>query len=251
MNTKIEIDPTKLPNHVAIICDGNRRWARQNGLADLQGHKKGFESVFQLGKDIRKLGIKHLTYWMFSTENWNRSKVEIDYLMHLAVARINKVGQELIKDKVRFIHIGRKDRLPEKLIKKFQELENKTKSFTDYYLYVAMDHGGRDELLRGIQKIIEDKLDPQLITENIISSYLDTKEMPEVDLLIRTSGEHRTSGFLTWKSTYAELAFPKIHLPDFHIKEFLEILSDYQNRDRRFGGDTKKENQDYKLVSKV
>lgn len=246
-----ELDLTKLPTHIALICDANRRWARSHGLPDLEGHRRGFDTVVKMAKEARKLGIKYFTFWFFSTENWDRTKIEVDYLMNLAIRNIRKVGNDLIKEGVRFRHVGRKDRIPKKLKEEFEALEEKTKHFNDKVITICFDHGGMDELVRGIQKIIDAGVKAKDITKELVGSFLDTHDLPPVDLMIRTGGELRTSGFLTWISPYAELAFPLTYLPDFDIEELKKVLIDFQTRDRRFGKDSKKEDSKFKLVSKV
>lgn len=246
-----ELDLNKLPTHIALICDANRRWARSHGLPDLEGHRKGFDTVVKMAKEARKLGIKYFTFWFFSTENWGRTPIEVNYLMNLAINNIRKVGRDLIEEGVKFRHVGRRDRIPKKLKEAFEELEEKTKHFNDKHITICFDHGGEDELLRGIQKIVEAGIKAKDITKELVGSMLDTHDLPQVDLLIRTGGELRTSGFLTWISPYAELAFPSTYLPDFDINELKKVIVDYQTRDRRFGKDSKVEDSKFKLVSKT
>lgn len=246
-----ELDLNKLPNHIALICDANRRWARKHGLPDLEGHRKGFDTVIKMAKDARKLGIKYFTFWFFSTENWGRTPIEVNYLMNLAINNIKKTGQDLIDEGVKFRHIGRRDRIPKKLREAFEDLEEKTNHFSDKHITICFDHGGKDELVRGIQKIIDVGVKAKDVTEDLISSFLDTSGLPQVDLLIRTGGELRTSGFLTWITPYSELAFPETYLPDFDIEELKKVIIDFQGRDRRFGKDSKKEDEKFKLISKI
>lgn len=245
------LDREKMPKHVAIVPDGNRRAARTMGLPDLMGHKKGADSVINLVRAAKKLGIKYVTLWGFSTENWGRSAQEVDYLMNLFVKKIEEIGKEFLAEGVRFRHLGRKEELPKKLIQKITELEAKTAHFTEQGVNVAINYGGKDEILRAIKKMIKDKVDPEKINEAMMDSYLDTAGLPEVDMVIRTGGEHRTSGYLPWQTTYAEFFFPKTFLPNFGLSDLKKILFDYQNRDRRFGKDSKKEDAQYKMVSKT
>ncbi len=249
-NTSQNINPDRLPVHIAIIADGNRRWARSKGLMDFEGHKHGFETMQQLSKDARKLGIKYVTFWFFSTENWKRAKDEVDYLMNLALVRVDKMSKDLIEEGVRFTHLGRKDRIPKKLAKKFSELEEKTKHFVGYYLNIAFDYGGRDELVTAIKEIIKSGVKAEDVTEELIPQYLYTgKYIPDPDLIIRTSGEQRLSGYLTWQGIYSELYFPLVHCPDFNIDELRKAIAWYQERDRKYGGNSVVEDSKFKKVS--
>lgn len=226
--------------HVAIIPDGNRRWARERGLPTIEGHRRGFARARELTKKSRELGIKILSLWAFSTENWKRSKDEVGYLMRIYEKWIDDYLTEAIEDEVRLKHIGRTDRIPPRLLAKIRSAEEKTKDFTKNILVLALDYGGQDEIVRGIRKMFQDKMfqdkvDIQSIDEKYISSYLDTADIPNPDLIIRTSGEQRLSGFLLWASAYAELLFVKEHFPDFTCEKFAECIQSYQTRTRRFG----------------
>jgi len=222
-------------NHVAIIPDGNRRWANGKGLPTFEGHRRGFEILQKIAEFLRKIDVKVLTVWAFSTENWNRDKKEIDYLMNIFekwLAQNLKVAQ---KDQIRIIHLGRKDRIKDSLRKKLEEVEVKTEKFSKYYLGIALDYGGRDELLRAVRKVESQK--SKVKKEEDFEKFLDTKDFPypNPDLIIRTSGEQRSSGFMIWQSAYSEYIFPKVHLPDFTVDELKKCLEEYNNRQRRFG----------------
>jgi undecaprenyl diphosphate synthase len=223
------------PKHVAIIPDGNRRWAKENNFPPFEGHRKGFDTIKLIGKKARELGIKTLSIWAFSTENWQRSKQEIEYLMDIYEMWIDFHLTEAIKDNVRIIHIGRKDRLRDSLRKKLENAENKTKSFNKYYLCIGIDYGGKDEIIRGINLLINSK--KSKISEADFEKVLDTKDLPypNPDLIIRTSGEQRTSGFMIWQSAYSEYIFYNKYLPDFTPLDFEKCIEDYKNRSRRFG----------------
>ncbi len=225
------------PHHVAIIPDGNRRWAREKALPTFYGHKKGFDQSIELSKKARTLGVKVLTFWAFSTENWQRSKEEIAYLMQLYSQMIDKNLEIAEKEQVRIIHLGRKDRLPKELAKKIASAEKKTANFNRYYLAVALDYGGRDELLRVVLKIRQANLSNQTLTEENFNQLLDTKDLPypDPDLIIRTSGEVRTSGFMIWQSAYSEWIFYPKYFPDFTPQDLENCLVEYSNRQRRFG----------------
>jgi len=221
--------------HVAIIPDGNRRWARNRGLPTIEGHRRGFNRAKELTKKARELGIEILTLWAFSTENWKRSKDEVGYLMKIYERWIDDYLKEAIVDKVRLIHIGRKDRISKKLLEKIQNAEDQTKTFRNNTLVLALDYGGQDEILRGVQQLLKDNPKTENIDESLLSSYLDTKNIPNPDLIIRTSGEKRLSGFLLWGSAYAEFAFVDECFPDFTPELFEKCIDDYRKRLRRFG----------------
>ena len=215
-----------IPNHVAIIPDGNRRWAKEKGKNTYEGHKKGFEKLIKIAKKARVLGIKVFTVWAFSTENWKRSKEEVGYLMKLYEIMIDKYLADALKNKVRIIHLGRKDRINENLKNKILKVEEKTKIFDKNYLCIALDYGGRDEIGRAIK-----------INKNNFSQFLDTKDLPfpDPDLIIRTGGEQRLSGFMLWQSQYSELVFEKKYLPDYSDEDFEKTIEAYLLRKRRLG----------------
>lgn len=217
---------TNIPNHVAIIPDGNRRWAIEKEKNTYEGHKKGFEQLVKIARKARALGIKVFTVWAFSTENWKRSKEEIAYLMKLYEIMIDKYLKEALKDNVRIIHLGRKDRINKNLKNKIINAENKTKDFDKHYLCIALDYGGRDEVERAV-----------IIGKDNFSKFLDTKDLPspDPDLIIRTGGEQRLSGFMLWQSQYSELVFEKKYLPDYSDVNFENTIAGYSERQRRFG----------------
>lgn len=229
-----------IPTHVAIILDGNRRWAKEKRLPTFEGHRRGFEKTVEIGKKARELGIKILTFWGFSTENWDRSKEEVNYLMNLYETWIDRNLKVAIKEQICIIHLGRKDRFRESLRKKIIVAEEKTKKFSKYYLCIALDYGGRDEVLRVAQQIssfVKTTEDKQNLTEKIFESFLDTKNLPQqnVDLIIRTGGEQRMSGFMMWQGAYAEYIFVDKYLPNFTPDDFEKCINEYSKRQRRFG----------------
>lgn len=246
-------EDTKVPKHVAIIPDGNRRWARARNLPTFDGHKKGFEITPQLARASREFGIHTLTIWAFSTENWNRSQEEVVYLMKMYEWFIDQHLDECIKDEAKLVHLGRKDRIPAALRKKIEGAEEKTRNFTRNILNVALDYGGHDELLRAIEKLHADLAAGKIKIEDMgevigqyhgkypyyrFIDYLDTAGQPHpyVDLLIRTSGEQRVSGFLSWQLAYTEFYWEKDHFPDFTPEKLREAIIAFSNRQRRFGG---------------
>ncbi len=228
---------TNIPKHIAIIPDGNRRWARERGLPTFYGHQKGFNQSINLSKKARELGIKILTFWAFSTENWRRSEEEVNYLMQLYSQMIDKNLKVALDEKIRIIHIGRKDRIPDELRKKIIQAEDKTRDFNRYYLVIALDYGGKDEILRAVKKIQNSKFKSQNLKEEDFNQFLDTRDLPypNPDLVIRTSGEIRTSGFMLWQTAYSEWIFYPKYFPDFTPKDLEKCIAEYTKRQRRFG----------------
>jgi undecaprenyl diphosphate synthase len=227
------------PDHVAIIPDGNRRWAKSRGLGTIEGHYSGAQRFIELARYSRQKGIHTLTGWAFSTENWKRDLSEVHKLMELFIDILHKHELDAHQDQVRIRHLGRKDRIPDKLRSELERVEEQTAGYTKYDLNIALDYGGQNELLRAFQKAT--KQGHQISSEQDLYPYLDTgdQHFPNVDLLIRTSGEQRTSGLLPFQLTYAEFYFTPIHFPDFDTDQLDIALQSYSNRDRRMGGDTK------------
>lgn len=233
---------TSIPNHLAVILDGNRRWARSRGLAPSEGHKAGAAALRHIIRTSRELGIHTLTVWGLSTENWReRPKAEVVKIVQLIIASIEDIRKEALENELRFVHLGRKDRLPKHLLKIIAKTEEETRHFTKHTLNVALDYGGRDEILRAVKKIVEAGVKPEDITEETFALYLDTGDQiyPYPDLFVRTSGEQRTSGFMPWQLDYAEYYWETGHLPDMTPEKLLEIIVDYSRRRRRFGGNDK------------
>jgi len=230
-----KINMKNIPNHIGIIIDGNRRWAKKKNLPSLVGHKKGIDNVKTIILYAQKLDIKIITVYGFSTENWNRSKHEIDYLMKLFEKFIDKNIQKFHKTGIQLRHLGNLKKLPLSLQKKIHQAIQLTKNNKKMIFQIALNYGGRDEIKRLIQKIIREGIKSEDINEEYISKNLDTKGLPDPDLIIRTSGEQRLSGFLLWQVSYSELYFPKIYWPDFDKNELNKAISEYQLRKRRFG----------------
>lgn len=232
---------TVVPKHIALILDGNRRWARARGLSTFEGHYAGFNACKKLAKAVRELGVHTFTVWGFSTENWDRSPDEVAYLMQLLRKFVGDVLKDANKEGVRFYHLGRKDRLPKELVQLLLKAEEKTKHNKKFILNAALDYGGRDELIRAFKQIVADKVPERKINEKLIGSYLDTKSQPHPnpDLFIRTSGEQRTSGLLPWQMVYSEYYWEDSCLPDFTPEKLKETILDFSRRRRRFGGNDK------------
>lgn len=230
-----------IPNHIAIIPDGNRRWAKERNLPSFDGHRRGFDVGIKIGRKIRSMGVNTLTIWAFSTENWNRTKEEVSYLMKMYEAFIEKNLREAMREKIRIIHLGRRDRIPKNLLKKIDESVDKTKNFKNYVLNVALDYGGRDEIIRAVEKIKNhpDRIGTKIknLSEEDFNQFLDTANQPypNPDLIIRTSGEQRTSGLMIWQTAYAEYVFLDKHFPDLNDKDIENAVTEYSNRQRRFG----------------
>ena len=223
-----------LPNHIAIIPDGNRRWAKERNLPTLEGHRRGLDAILKVGRYLRDKGVITLTAWGFSTENLNRSQGEINYLMELFMHMFDDL-KEYKKHEVRFTHLGRKDRLPKKLIEKISFFENETANYNKYFFNLALDYGGRDEIMRAVNRCLDEEV--KLVDQEKFAQYLDTSNQPYPypDLVVRTGGEQRLSGYLLWQIEYAELVFLKEYLPDLTPKLMNQVLEDYVNRQRRFG----------------
>ncbi|MDO4220347.1 MAG: polyprenyl diphosphate synthase [Candidatus Saccharibacteria bacterium] len=232
--SEVDYSKLKIPTHVGIIVDGNGRWAKERGLSRLKGHDAGFDNLRELVKYIHKRGIKYLSLYVFSTENFNRPKEEVDHLMDIFVVMCKKYRQELMDNNIRAIFSGRDEPLPKKVIKARNELVELTKNNTGGTVNFCMNYGGRAEILDAVKKIAKSGVDVDTLTEEDIRKYL-YQDLPDVDLMIRTSGELRLSNFLLWQNSYAEFYFPKTKFPDFHEADFDQAIIEYTSRDRRFG----------------
>jgi len=228
-----------IPNHIAMILDGNRRWARARGLKPWEGHYHGYLAVEKLARSVRELGVHTFTVWAFSTENWERPQNEIDAIMDLFRKALKTKEKEFHKEKVALVHLGRKDRLPKDIQEMLIKIETETAKYAKHHIYnLAVDYGGRSEIVRATQKAIESGIKPEELDEKNFEKFLDThgQPYPNPDLFIRTSGEQRTSGLLPWQMVYAEYLFSDVHLPDFTPEKLKEAILDFSRRRRRFGG---------------
>lgn len=226
---------TKVPYHVAIIMDGNGRWAQQRGLPRLAGHRAGTENIRPVLEACVEYGVKMLTIWAFSTENWGRPEREVRGLIRILSETIDRQLPELHANGVRLQHIGRLDRLPKKLQDKVRYAIDLTANNERITLNVAFDYGGRAEIIQAVQRIIKDRIAPEQVDEALFSQYLYTAGLPDPDLVIRTSGEFRTSNFMIWQAAYAEYYIVPVYWPDFGKEELYQALLDYSRRERRFG----------------
>lgn len=234
-----QLDKDKLPQHVAIIMDGNGRWAKKQGLLRMNGHKKGTQAVRETVEACAELGVPYLTLYAFSTENWKRPKLEVDTLMNLLVSSLKKEIKTLQDNNISLNAIGSISNLPAKAQKELSEVIEKTKNNKRLKLTLALSYGSREELTKTVQeialKVKNNVFSPHLISEAVIKEHLYTHDLPDVDLLIRTSGEQRISNFLLWQIAYAELYFTEVLWPDFRKEHLYEAIFNYQKRERRFG----------------
>jgi undecaprenyl diphosphate synthase len=239
MDLKNAINEDKLPQHIAIIMDGNGRWAKKQGMLRAFGHENGTKSVKVTVETCARLGIKNLTLYAFSTENWNRPKLEVDTLMKLLVSSLRREVKSLIDNNIRLNTIGNIDKLPKSIQKELAEVMTRTKENSRMTLTIALSYGSREELISAVKKIASkvknNTISIDVIDEAIINEHLYTQNLPDVDLLIRTSGEHRISNFLLWQIAYAELYFTEVLWPDFTEEHLYEAIISYQKRERRFG----------------
>ena len=236
----LNIAPERLPRHVAIIMDGNGRWARQRGLPRFAGHRAGAKTVRLVVEECARLGLQQLTLYSFSTENWNRPAEEVSLLMDLYVEYMRSQRQLLIDNNIQFVQIGRRDGLPKLVLEELQNTLEATKHNTGMTLCLAINYGSRMEITDAVRKIAQDvragTLSPEQVTEKEISERLYTAGMPDPDLLIRTAGEMRVSNYLLWQISYAEFYVTDVFWPEFGTDELYKALRDYAGRNRRFGG---------------
>jgi undecaprenyl diphosphate synthase len=223
------------PQHVAIIMDGNGRWAKKRHLPRLVGHNAGSENIRPVVKIFANYGVKYLTLYMFSTENWNRPRPEVAGLLSLLGRKIDQETQAFHQENIRLIHLGRLDRLSRKLREKVKAAVELTKNNTGLTLCLAFDYGGRDEIVQAARRIADAGIPGNNIDESVVAQYLYNPNIPDPDLVIRTAGESRLSNFLIWQTAYSEFYFTPVLWPDFGLKDVEEALSEYKRRQRRFG----------------
>ncbi len=230
------IETNYLPQHVAIIMDGNGRWAEKRGLPRLAGHKAGGDNIRPVVRIFADHGVKYLTLYMFSTENWNRPRIEVAGLLGLLAKKIDRETQAFHQANIRLVHVGRLDRLSQKLTERVRAAVELTKNNTGLTLCLAFDYGGRDEILQAVRGIADAGISGDNIDEAVFIRYLYSAGIPDPDLVVRTGGETRLSNFLLWQAAYSELYFTSVLWPDFGPKDVEEALSEYKRRQRRFGG---------------
>lgn len=232
------MDNVKIPNHVGIILDGNGRWAKEKGLKRTAGHLAGYKNLLDISKYIFDKGTKYLSVFAFSTENFNRPQEEVNYLMDLFIKGFSRDGDFFNKENVKVIFSGKRDKLNDKVLAAMDKMVNDTKNNTKGTVNICLNYGGRSEIVDAVNKIVNDGVKD--ITEDIFKKYL-YHDLPDIDFMIRTSGEIRISNFMLWQISYAELYFPKCYFPDFNHEEYDKALIEYTKRDRRFGGLNKNE----------
>ena len=231
----LEIDKKKLPKHIAITMDGNGRWAKAKGKKRIFGHKNGVKAVKDTVESAVENNIEFLTLYAFSTENWLRPKLEVNSLMNLLISSIINETNTLMNNDIKLMAIGDIDKIPKSAKNKLDSVIEKTKKNSKMSLILAISYSGRWEILNAVKKILKDNVDANKINEHLFEQYLETKNVPDPELIIRTSGEHRISNFLLWQIAYSELYFTKVLWPDFRKKDFIKAIIEYQKRDRRFG----------------
>ena len=235
----MEKNELKIPKHVAIIVDGNGRWAKERGLSRLKGHDAGFDNLKKIGEHALARGVEVLSLYVFSTENFKREKKEVDHLMDLFMLMFKRDKNYFMKNNIKVVFSGRDEPLPKNVIKARNELTEMTKNNTGGILNFCLNYGGRAEIVDACKKIINDNIDVNAIDEETFKKYL-YQDLPDIDLMIRTSGELRLSNFLLWENAYAEFYFPETKFPDFSEEDFDEAIEIYNGRDRRFGGHSQK-----------
>ena len=239
-NLFYDINLDKVPAHIAIIMDGNGRWAKSRFMPRTYGHKVGVETIRKVVKECSRLGVKYLTLYAFSTENWKRPKDEVSALMGLLVKYLRNELEELHKNNVKILTIGDISKLPQACIEELDHAKEKTKDNRGLVMSLALNYGGRNDLVNAVknisQEVVDGKISVDDIGDDLISNHLSTKESPDPDLVVRTSGEQRLSNFLLWELAYSEFYFADIHWPDVDEKELQKAIFAYQSRDRRFGG---------------
>ncbi|MBP5656311.1 di-trans,poly-cis-decaprenylcistransferase [Candidatus Saccharibacteria bacterium] len=235
MDSNVDYSRLKIPTHVAIIVDGNGRWAKERGMSRLKGHDAGFDNLRELVRYIMSRGIKVLSLYVFSTENFKRAKEEVGHLMDLFILMYKKELKTFMKDNIKVVFSGRDEPLPKSVIKARDKLVEATKNNTGGIVNFCMNYGGRAEIMDAVKKIAHSGVDVDRLTDEDFRHYL-YQDLPDIDLMIRTSGELRLSNFLLWQNSYAEFYFPKTKFPDFHAEDFDQAIIEYTSRDRRFGG---------------
>lgn len=230
----------RIPNHIAIILDGNGRWAKSKGMPRSYGHVKGCANLESICDDIKEIGVKYLTVYAFSTENWKRSREEVEGLMKLFRSYLKKCKKSAAKNKMRVKVIGDISAFDEDIQESVRELEEFSKDYDELFFQIALNYGSRDEIVRGVRRLAQDavegKIKPEEITEDTFGNYLDTAGIPDPDFMIRTSGEQRLSNYLLWQLAYTEFYFTDVAWPDFHKPELMKAIEKYNERDRRYGG---------------
>lgn len=229
------LEAKTLPNHVGFILDGNRRWAKEKGLPSLEGHRQGYDNLKDIAKAAIDAGVKYVSAYIFSTENWNRTPKEVKYLMDLAHKMLTRDVAELNKENIKVLWLGSPEKVSKKLLEAIRSAEESTKSNTKGTLCICFNYGGIQELVDATKQIVESNLKAEQVDQKLLEQNLYKPDVPEIDLLIRTSGEQRISGFMLYRAAYAELLFVDTFWPDFSIDHLMRALEEYKHRQRRFG----------------
>ena len=228
-------DTLTVPNHIGFIVDGNRRWARERNLPTLEGHRRGFAKVEDIAENIFDKGVKYASFYLFSTENWGRSEEEVSYLMDLLRTNIVRLSKKLQKKGIKMVWLGRKSPAPADVIEKIEQAEEFTKDGKNGTVCVCFNYGGHWEIADAVSKILSDENRPSDITPEVVAKYLYQPEVPPCDLIVRTSGEERISGFQLWRAAYSEFLFLDKYFPDMSLEDLDSIIAEFNSRQRRFG----------------
>jgi len=226
------MEKEKMPVHVALIPDGNRRWAKEKGLKATAGHlmSGSYKNISSLFREAKGLGVRYVSIWGFSTDNWKRDKNEVEEILGVVSKGLSKFLEKVHEEKVGFRHVGRKDRLPAEVVEKIAKLERESEKYTDFVALLCLDYGGRDEIVRAVRKVAKGE-----VSEEEFLNCLDTTGIPEPDLIIRTGGEKRLSGFMPFQSIYSEIIFSDLFFPDFGPEQLRDAVEEFSKRSRRFG----------------
>lgn len=225
-----------VPQHIGLILDGNRRWAREKGLPTLEGHRKGYENLKTVARAAFDRGVEYVSAYIFSTENWSRTKEEVDYLMNLAMTIATKDAKKLIKENIKIVVLGIEEKVPPKLVKAWRETEEASKHNTGGTLALCFNYGGHQEIADAVKSLIASGIYADEVTPEVVAKNLYHPEIPPVDFMVRTSGEQRISNFMLWRMAYAEMYFANVHWPAFDVAQLDEALAEFACRSRRFGG---------------
>lgn len=225
-----------IPNHIGLILDGNRRWAKEQGMPTLDGHRKGAEVFKEVSLAAFDKGIRYVSAFVFSTDNWKRTEEEVSYLMKLLIKAVERYLNEYDKRGIKITIIGRRENLANDVLKAIEKTESRTKDNHNGTLVLCFNYGGQQEIIDATKQLLQENIDPETLNSQIFEQFLYSPEVPPVDLLVRTSGEERTSGFMLWRAAYAELLFVKKYWPDFSLQDLDEVIDIFSKRQRRFGG---------------
>jgi undecaprenyl diphosphate synthase len=229
-------DSKPIPTHLGFILDGNRRWARSQGLPTIEGHRRGYDNLKKIASEAFDKGVQYVSAYIFSAENWNRAEDEVSYLMKLALKIATQDAKEYIKNNIRIVALGRKERVPEAVYEALKKAEADSQHNTGGTLVLCFNYGGHNEVVDAVKRIVESGISSEEIDTQLVSDNMYHPDIPAIDMMVRTSGEQRLSGFMLWRIAYAELFFTQKHWPEFGVDDLAEVLESYGSRSRRFGG---------------